>query len=59
MYILATVQMIEKTLAGRALISDWSLDSFIMAVYEEIIFSRVLDRKFWLNIFKISLRQPL
>ena len=32
---------------GRSLTSDWCVNSFIMVVYENI-FSRPLDRKFWL-----------
>ena len=33
----------------RARHSDWYEKSLEMVVYENIIFSRALDRKFWLN----------
>ena len=41
------------TPCSMALISDWSINSFVMMVYENII-SRTLDKKFWLNFKKFS-----
>ena len=51
----ACVEMIERlfhtftNLVGSALTFDWSVNCFIIAVYKKTIFSRNLDRKFWLN----------
>ena len=39
---------------GRALISDWSVDSFIMVVFQELLFSCTLDKKFWLKLKKTT-----
>ena len=33
----------------RAFTSDWTVNSFVMVVYEKIVFRRAFDRKFSLN----------
>ena len=42
----------ELHLAGRALTSDWSVNSFVMVIYENF-FNLTLGRKFWLIFKKI------
>ena len=44
----ANFWLVSEHFAGRALTSDWFINSFILVAYENY-FIRVLDRKFWLK----------
>ena len=47
------IPKLHKHPAVKALTSDWSINCFIMVVYEKTFCSRALDRTFWLNFKNI------